>query len=145
MTIRKSIRVERSPQIAFKVFTEEIGAWWPLKEGFSFAGNHGPKDIFIEGRVGGRFFERFSDGTEFDVGRVTAFEPPSALSLTWKAPDWEATTEIDIRFIADGAGTLIELEHRGWEAGPIMAKQGSGYDDGWNLVLGRYSARASAA
>ena len=62
MTIRKSIRVDRSPQIAFKVFTEEIGAWWPLKEGFSFARDHGPKDIFIEGHVGGRFFERFSDG-----------------------------------------------------------------------------------
>ena len=36
MTIRKSIRVERSPEVVFRVFTEEIGKWWPLKEGFSF-------------------------------------------------------------------------------------------------------------
>ncbi len=28
MTIRKSIQVERSPEISFKVFCEEIGAWW---------------------------------------------------------------------------------------------------------------------
>ena len=74
MTIRKSIRVERPPEVVFRVFTEEIGKWWPLKEGFSFGGEKA-KDIFIEGRVGGRFFERFTDGTEFEVGphhRVSA-------------------------------------------------------------------------
>lgn len=36
MTIRKSIRVDRSPETVFRVFTQEIGRWWPLKEGFSF-------------------------------------------------------------------------------------------------------------
>ena len=30
MTIRKSIRVERSPEVVFRVFTEEIGKWWPM-------------------------------------------------------------------------------------------------------------------
>ena len=36
MTIRKSIRVDRSPETVFRVFTQEIGRWWPLKEGFTF-------------------------------------------------------------------------------------------------------------
>src|SRR5262249_48165301 len=36
MTIRKSLRVERSVEIAFKVFCEEIGQWWP--KGHSFGG-----------------------------------------------------------------------------------------------------------
>jgi len=97
MTIRKAISVARPPEVAFRVFTEEIGKWWPLEEGFSF-GRERAKDIFIEGRVGGRFFERFTDGTEFDVGRVTAFQPPHTVTLTWKAPDWEGLTEIEIRF-----------------------------------------------
>ena len=52
MTIRKSINVARPPEIAFRVFTEEIGKWWPLNEGFSF-GRERAKDIFIEARVGG--------------------------------------------------------------------------------------------
>ncbi len=144
MTIRKSISVARPPEIAFAVFTAEIGKWWPLKEGFSF-GRERAKDIFIEGRVGGRLFERFADGTEFEVGRVIAFQPPHAVTLTWKAPDWEGPTEIEVRFIAEGAGTRVELEHRGWEQGPIMEKVGRGYDDGWNIVLARFASRATEA
>ncbi len=142
MTIRKSIRVERSPEVAFRVFTEEIGAWWPLKEGVSFGGEKA-KDIFLEGRLGGRFYERFSDGTEFDVGRVTAFEPPSRVVFSWRPPAWEAGTEVEVRFIADGAGTRVELEHRGWEAMP--KRDNKGYNEGWNIVLARYGARVSGA
>ncbi len=145
MTIRKSIRVGRSPEVVFRVFTEEINAWWPLKEGFSFHNGRGPKDIVLEGRVGGRFFERFSDGTEFEVGRVTAYEPPKSVAFTWKDPNWEGPTEVEVRFVPDGTGTRIELEHRGWEASPTMEKAGKGYTDGWNLVLARYVSRAEAA
>jgi uncharacterized protein YndB with AHSA1/START domain len=144
MTIRKSIRVARSPEMAFRIFTQEIGRWWPLKEGFSFGGEKA-KDIFIEGRVGGRFFERFTDGTEYEVGRITAFEPPHTVAFTWNTPGWEAPTQVEVRFKADGAGTRVEVEHRGWEAGPTMEKQGQGYNDGWNLVLAKYVARADAA
>src|SRR5258708_27383925 len=143
MTIRKGIRVERSPEIVFRVFTEEIGKWWPLKEGFSF-GREKAKDIFIEGRVGGRFFERFTDGTEFDVGRITAFQPPHVVAFTWKAPEWEAPTEVEVKFAPDGTGTRVEVEHRGWDAGPIMQKQGQGYSDGWGIILVRFTARAAA-
>jgi uncharacterized protein YndB with AHSA1/START domain len=144
MTIRKSIRVARAPEVAFRVFVEEIGKWWPLKEGFSFHAGRGPREIVIERRVGGRFFERFQDGSEFEIGRVTAYQPPLAVTLTWKAPDWEGATEIEVRFRPDGAGTTVELEHRGWEAGPIMEKAGKGYEDGWNLVLARYASRTDA-
>ena len=67
MTIRKSIHVNRPVERTFRLFTEAIGKWWPLKEGFSFGGSRADA-IFIEGRQGGRFFERFTDGEEFDVG-----------------------------------------------------------------------------
>ena len=35
MTVRKSIHVNRPPERTFRLFTEEIGKWWPLKEGLS--------------------------------------------------------------------------------------------------------------
>jgi hypothetical protein len=35
MTIRKSIHVKRSVEDSFRLFTRDIGKWWPLKEGFS--------------------------------------------------------------------------------------------------------------
>jgi hypothetical protein len=34
MTICKSINIARPPAIAFRVFTEELGKWWPLKKVF---------------------------------------------------------------------------------------------------------------
>jgi hypothetical protein len=40
--------------------TDRLAQWWPLKEGFSFGGDRAA-DIFIEGREGERFFERFAD------------------------------------------------------------------------------------
>jgi uncharacterized protein YndB with AHSA1/START domain len=144
MTIRKSIKVERPPQIAFKVFCEEIGKWWPLKQGFSF-GRERAKDIFIEGRVGGRFFERFTDGEEFEVGKITAYVPPKVVAFTWRAPEWEASTSVEVRFIADGSGTLIELEHSGWEQGPKMQSAGKGYDSGWDVIIEKYRSTVAAA
>src|SRR5262249_18093453 len=38
MTVRKSIHVKRSVEDSFRLFTQDIGKWWPLKEGFSFGG-----------------------------------------------------------------------------------------------------------
>ncbi|MGO9058532.1 MAG: SRPBCC family protein [Candidatus Binataceae bacterium] len=139
MTIRKSIKVARAPEVAFEVFTAKIGAWWPLKEGFTFGGERA-QDVFMESREGGRFYERYSDGTEFEVGRVTAYEPPRLLVFTWRAPDWEAQTEVEIRFIPDGNGTRLELEHRGWELGAKISGRRDGYDGGWDTVLARYAS-----
>ena len=140
MTIRKSIHVKRPIEAAFRVFTEDIGRWWPLKDGYSFGGARADQ-IYLEGKEGGRFFERFTDGEEFVVGVVKTYSPPSRIVFEWKAPDWDAPTEVDVRFTADGPGTLVELEHRGWDrAGAAATKSRDGYDGGWNQVLARYAA-----
>ncbi len=144
MNVRKSITVARPPEVAFKVFCEEIGKWWPLHEGISFGGERA-KDIFIENRVGGRFFERFTDGTECEVGRVTTYQPPSRVAFTWRPPDWDATTQVDIRFTAEGAGTRVELEHSGWEQSAKVEGERGGYDKGWDFVLRRFLAGADAS
>ena len=144
MTIRKSIRVERPPQTAFTAFCEQIGKWWPIKQGFSFGGEH-TKDIVIEGRVGGGFYELHSDGTKFEVGRVTAYQPPNLVAFTWRGPNWEAATIVEVRFVADGAGTRVDLEHSGWEHGPTMEEAGKQYVGGWEFVLKQFQSHASAA
>ncbi len=79
MTIRKSIWVGRSPEISFKVFCEDIGEWWP--------GGFGGKDskLSLAREVGGQFLEKRVDGTEYEIGRVTAYQPPSFVAFTWRA------------------------------------------------------------
>ena len=133
MTIRKSIRVERPPEISFKVFCEEIGAWWP--------GGFGGKDtrLSMETRVGGRFFETRPDGAEYEIGRLTAYEPPRVVAFTWRAPSWDVTTQVEVRFVAEGAGaTRIELEHSGWEQDAKIRETQKNYNAGWETILAHY-------
>jgi uncharacterized protein YndB with AHSA1/START domain len=136
MTIRKSIRVERPPQIAFRIFCEAIGEWWP--KGPSFKGDR--SDTIIEGRVGGRFFERYVDGTEYEIGRVTAYQPPSLVAFTWRAPSWDVSTQVEIRFSPEAGGTRVELEHSGWEQSAKTRDARNNYDSGWGTILGHYLA-----
>ena len=132
MTIRKSIRIERPRDVSFRVFCEEIGQWWP--HGF---GGEGSK-VALEPRVGGRFYETRPDGSEYEIGRLTTYQPPAVVAFTWRAPSWELPTQVEVRFIADGDATIVELEHRGWEQNPKAAETRNSYSNGWEGILGHY-------
>jgi uncharacterized protein YndB with AHSA1/START domain len=140
MQISKSIFVKRPVEAAFRHFTADVGRWWPLKEGFSFDRERA-QEIVFEGRVGGRFFERYSDGEESLVGRVTAFEPPHRVAFTWRQPSWNADTFVEVRFAAEADGTRVTLEHAGFEAlTGTPPKLYESYSDGWSLILTRFAA-----
>jgi uncharacterized protein YndB with AHSA1/START domain len=136
MTIKKSVHVKRPIERTFQLFTEGIGKWWPLREGFSFDTQRAA-DIFLEGRVGGRFFERFSDGEESEIGVVTLYAPPERIVFTFKMPSWEGPTEVEVSFSREADGTRVSLEHRGWErAGATANKMRDDFNGGWERVLG---------
>jgi uncharacterized protein YndB with AHSA1/START domain len=82
------------------MFCEAIGEWWP--KGVSFKGDR--REMIIEGRIGGRFFGRYTDGTEYEIGRVTEYQPPALVAFTWRAPSWDVTTQVRIRFSAETCG-----------------------------------------
>ena len=142
MTIRKSIWVERSPEVSFRAFCEEIGQWWP--KGPSFGGKP-LKELVIEGRVGGSFRELYTDGSEYEIGRVTAYQPPAIVAFTWRAPSWEHATQVEVRFNPERNGTRIELEHSGWERDAKLQDGRKSYDDGWDFVLGHFTKHAAPA
>lgn len=132
MTIRKSIWVARPPAVSFKIFCDEMCDWWP--------GGFNGKDskLCLEPTVGGRFYERKPDGTEYEIGRVTAYEPASLVAFSWRAPSWEATTQVRIRFIDENGGTRVELEHSGWDQDSKTRESRRNYDAGWETILGHY-------
>jgi uncharacterized protein YndB with AHSA1/START domain len=142
MTIRKSIRVERSPEVSFRAFCEEIGQWWPKGRTFS---DKILTNMIIEGRIGGRLYEIHSDGSEYEIGRVTAYQPPRVVAFSWRAPSWEMATQVEVRFIPDGSGTRVELEHSGWEQAAAMLEARKNYDGGWDRMLGHYLSHANPA
>jgi uncharacterized protein YndB with AHSA1/START domain len=134
MIIRKSIWVARPPETSFKVFCEEMSQWWP--------GGFGGRDarVFLEQEVGGRFYERRADGSEYEIGRITAYQPPVLVAFTWRAPSWATATQVEVRFSAEGEGTRVALEHRGWEQDAKLFEFRKDYDSGWDGVLEHYQS-----
>lgn len=141
--IRKEIRIDASPETAFRVFTEQISSWWPLKKYGVFG--DGAKRVVFEDRDPWVLVEEAKDGRESVWGEVLDYEFASRLLMTWYpggTPE-EMPTEVELTFSADGAGTTVVLEHRGWEkcAGDELAAR-SGYDQGWGEVLETFRAAA---
>ena len=137
LTVRKSVLVNCSPEVAFHVFTERKTDWWPYET--HAASGEKPAEVIYEPQVGGRVFDRLEDGRENQWGTVLAWEPPHRVRIEWNVNPDNPTTELEVRFTPEGDGTRVDLEHSGWEAyGERAQESASSYNSGWDLVLGRY-------
>lgn len=139
--VRRTVVVNRSVEDAFRVFTEELATWWPV-ETHSIA-KEAVETVVMEGRAGGRLYEREGNGTESEWGRMLVWEPPQRVAFEWHITG--TPTEVDVRFVPNGAGTRVELEHRGFERIEDGAARRESYNGGWLVVLGRYAEAARAA
>jgi uncharacterized protein YndB with AHSA1/START domain len=129
---------------AFDVWTARIAQWWPIDHTVSAESD---LTVVLEGRPGGRIFERRANGVEHDWGEVTIWEPPRRLGYTWHINrDRTDATDVEIRFIDRGDGaTTVEIEHRGWERlGTDGEQWRDGNHRGWATLLPHYIAAAGA-
>lgn len=141
--VQQSIHIDCPVEEAFVLFTERMGEWWPLHEGYSYGRNRA-NDIFLEPRAGGRFYERFVDGDELQVGRVVACDPPHRIVFTWTTADWEGETEVEVRFTPEKNGTRVDLEHRGFERlGAMGSDAAAMFRGGWPRVLQAFALKSS--
>jgi uncharacterized protein YndB with AHSA1/START domain len=140
--VRKSVVVDAPVEHAFRVFTERFGEWWPVKT--HSVHEELAETAGLEPRLGGAVFELWRDGRE-SWGEVTAWEPPHRLVFTWHpGMPAEETTEVEVRFSTHEGSTVVELEHRGWEArGEKAEAMRAGYETGWDPVLARYAEAGS--
>ncbi len=142
LAVRKSVTVKATPERAFEVFTAGVATWWPLQT--HSVGEEHATHVTIEPHVGGRFYEQTDDGAEHDWGTVTAWEPPGRFACTWH-PGYDPAEgqDIEVRFIAEGDGTRVELVHTGWERrGERAAEIAENYESGWDKLLGELYAGA---
>jgi uncharacterized protein YndB with AHSA1/START domain len=97
----------------------------------------GPKTY--EPRLGGRILFDVQHGETRWVmwGTVQSFEPARELSFTWQEFDtakllaWPAATIVRISLSPQDGGTLVQLEHSGFEKLPDGGEQFKGYSEGW--------------
>ena len=148
--VRRDVTVAASVEETFRLFTDDIGAWWPV-ESHSMAADRDDgstvRELVFEPTPGGRLYEIGSDGTEGTWGRVLTWEPPHRLVLAWK-PNLrdEPETEVEVTFTAVEHGTRVDLEHRGWDLLGDRAEQGAAsYRSGWAFILGERFATAAAS
>ena len=104
------------------------------------------EETVFEPPVGGRTYDRGTDGSECEWATVLAYEAPDRVVFSWNIspywqvePDPDRRSEVEVRFIAeDERRTRVELEHRdldrhgdGWE-GP---RDGVAAPEGWGHCI----------
>lgn len=146
--VRKTVTVPIPPDRAFDLFARRMGAWWLPSHSLAQAGQAA---VVIEPRAGGAWYETGRDGARCDWGEVAVWDPPARLVLVWRlsatfAFDPALRTEVEVTFAAEGAGTRVDLVHRGLDAyGAAAAGMRDTFDSpgGWGGLLGAYAAAAA--
>ncbi|PYQ48287.1 MAG: ATPase [Acidobacteria bacterium] len=148
-SVRREVIVEAAADRAFRVFTEKMDTWWPPEH---HIGKIPMKNIVLDRRNNGDWYEVGTDGSRCDWGRVLIWDPPRRVVLTWQlTAEWQYDkafiTEVEINFtpLAEGR-TRVALEHRnleryGAKEADIIKSVGS--EGGWTLTLQRFAAAAS--
>jgi uncharacterized protein YndB with AHSA1/START domain len=147
------IVVDAPLERAFRVFTDDMGSWWPPEHhliGAPLA------SMVFEPKVGGDVYDVGEDGSRCRWARVLAYDPPSRVVFSWDVSvQWQVetdpgrTSEVEVRFVPEGdTRTRVELEHRhldrhgeGWEG----MRDAVGSSEGWAIGLGRFAQRVHDA
>jgi len=148
ISVKKQIVVETSQQRAFRVFTDGIDRWWPRAH---HIGASPLERMIVEPWPGGRWYTICQDGSQVEVGKVVAWQPPARLVLAWQiTASWQYdpsfSTEIEVGFVALGPRrTRVELEHKQLErygADADAVKQTFEADDAWASSLAAFARTA---
>lgn len=147
--IVRSIEVPCDRETAFRIFTEDIGSWWPLGRFTQSAMMGSPAQVVvIDLKVGGEIYELDSDGMKVVWGTVDQFNFPSMLSMHFHIPlpkeKVKERSMVVIEFeIVSPLRTKVTLTQTNWEA---FGKRGSmlhgGYGLGWANIFDECFATA---
>jgi uncharacterized protein YndB with AHSA1/START domain len=148
--IRRTVTIPGGRERAFKLFTEQMGTWWPVEsysravsefelEGVEVA------ELEFQARMGGSVLEHLSDGRILPWAEVIGWHPPQGVLMAWHPHSMpEPPTEVEVAFTARGGDTLVELEHRGWErlSEDFRAALYDTYCRGWITTLECFATAA---
>jgi uncharacterized protein YndB with AHSA1/START domain len=149
--IRRSLRVRASQEKAFDTFVGGMGGWWMKSHSLLKSPQ---KDVVIEPRTGGKWYEFGEDGSEQTWGKVLGWERPGRVLLAWQLNgewtyDEDFETTVEVRFTPDGDHTIVDFEHRdlerfGDKAEAVRGDYETGMDGGWGQLLAFYQQAAEA-
>lgn len=105
----------------------------------------------LEPKLGGRWYELGTDGSQVDWGRVLAWEPSQRVVLAWQITsawhfDPDFVTEVEVTFAPEGATqTRVVLIHRQLERfGAAAEGARAALEGGWAGLLAVYQQTAQS-
>lgn len=143
--IRKSVTVPLRPDAAFRLFTEDMGGWWPGEtHSVSAAAGERPRAIAVTPGAGGHITEETHDGRRARWATVTVYEPGARFAFDWYVGrDETEATQVEVTFTPVEQGTRVDLVHDGFDRrGATAASARVSYQAGWDMVLGRLALAA---
>ena len=150
-----ALRVPADPMRTFEVFTQEIALWWQPSGLFQVSATAGDGKLAFEPGAGGRLYTTFDDGSTFEIGRVSVWEPGKRLVFAWRQANFSAeqSTEVEVTFEAVENETRVSIEHRAWDTIPQRHAARHGFPehatlqraaDWWRASLHSLRARVAA-
>ena len=139
-----AVTVDAAADVAFEVFTDGMGSWWPLLS--HSIGEARVVGVEVEPREGGLVLEIWDDGTRQPWADVLVWDPPRRFAMAWNAGGYgeRPPTRVDVSFTEADGRTDVVLVHSGWEAwGEGAAENRDSYAEGWVMVVGRYVDRVA--
>jgi uncharacterized protein YndB with AHSA1/START domain len=148
----RSVDVRRTPVEAFRLFTEQMAAWWPLKTHSRAKDAAGEITLRVEfeGRVGGRIFETLNTGEQRDWGEVLVYEPGRRVVFSFQfGRPRDKAGEVEVRFDPlEPANCRVTLTHSHWdrlgaEAAQVRGRFAAGFDAVFVHGFGAYAGLIS--
>lgn len=143
-TVVRTAEVAVDPEVAFLLFTEEIGAWYRSGR-YSWNDPEQAIGIRFDPGVGGRLVEVHdpTTGEGYEMGRVLVWEPGARIVLEYRNVHLPpAPSEVEVRFERSARGTLVTLEHRG--LGPLPPQEAERFErTAWSAFMAWFAEYAA--
>lgn len=128
--IEQEVTIDAPAARVYDALTGEVAAWWGLPHMYA----EDARDIILEPRVGGRFYEDWGNGEGALYATVTIARRPERLRLSGSMGMRGAVAGvIEVTLTPKGGATVLRMSHRA--VGEVTGETESGYRDGWRTLL----------
>jgi uncharacterized protein YndB with AHSA1/START domain len=132
--VELELTITATPARVWKALTEELDDWWAYKSDPSHS-------MVLELRAGGRFFEKYTDGSELLWYQLDFFQPEKHMTF-WghMSPPWSLPVHNTLQFFLKPAdnGAACEFRLVEYVQGLVEAKVVADLEGGWKQLVGEY-------
>lgn len=121
------VRVTRAATLRVSISTDSVTIFDYLSDAKKLE-QWFPDQAIMEAQLGGKYHFRWKDVDGVWSGVVTQYIRGNILGYTWQPPGETTETNVQLKLFPQGAETLIELTHSGFDTNEGMDKEIKAWD-----------------